>query len=63
MRRIFLLWPMSLTLFVIPAQAYKHKSEAELAQMTPAQRVNVFVEENVHHRYNLDDDSEVWTHL
>jgi hypothetical protein len=33
----------------------EHKSEAELAQMTPAQRVDAWVEEQVHHRYDLDD--------
>ena len=38
------------------AHAYKHKTEAELAQMTPAQRVDEFAEERIHHRYDVLDD-------
>ncbi|HYG78946.1 MAG TPA: hypothetical protein VD861_01080 [Pyrinomonadaceae bacterium] len=41
---------------VIRAQPYRHKSEAEIARMTPAQRVDEWVNEQVHHRYDLDDD-------
>src|SRR5919199_3908979 len=58
MKSITLLWLMGFTLFVVPVQAYKHKSEAELAQMTPAQRVDEWVNEQVHHRYDLEDDHE-----
>jgi hypothetical protein len=32
-----------------------HKSEAELARMTPAQRVDEWVSEQVRHRYDLSD--------
>ncbi len=42
--------------FVIHAQRYKHKSEAEIARMTPAQQVDEWVNEQVHHRYDLSDD-------
>ena len=37
-------------------QKYKHKSEAEIARLTPAQRVEEWVNEQVHHRYDVLDD-------
>lgn len=40
------------------AQRYKHKSEADIARMTPAQRVDEWVGEQVHHRYDLEDEHE-----
>jgi hypothetical protein len=40
---------------VVYARAYKHKSESEIAQMTPAQRVDEWVNEQVHHRYDVLD--------
>lgn len=55
---IFLLWLTSFATFAIPAPAYKHKSEAEIARMTPAQRVDEWVNEQVHHRFDLDDDHD-----
>jgi hypothetical protein len=42
----------------LPAQEYRHKSESELARMTPAQRVDEWVGEQVHHRYDLEDEHE-----
>lgn len=42
--------------FVVHAEPYKHKSEAEIARMTPAQRVDEWVNEQVHHRFDLEDD-------
>jgi hypothetical protein len=39
--------------------AYKHKSEAELEQMTPAQRVDEIAKEQAYHKYNLDDQSQL----
>ena len=35
---------------------YWHKSEPEIARMTPAQRVEEWVNEQVYHRFDLDDD-------
>lgn len=37
------------------SQRYKHKSEAELERMTPAQRFDEWVNEQVYHRYDLED--------
>lgn len=34
---------------------YKHKSEAELERMAPAQRFDEWVNEQVYHRYDLED--------
>lgn len=41
---------------IIHGEKYKHKSEGEIARMTPAQRVDEWVNEQVHHRYDLSDD-------
>ena len=39
---------------------YKHKSEDQIARMTPAQRVDEYVNEDVHHRFDvLDEQSEL----
>ncbi len=38
------------------ADQQKHKSEAEIINMTPAPRVDEWVNEQVHHRFDLDDD-------
>jgi hypothetical protein len=43
---------------VFAARWYRHKSEAELARMTPAQRVDEWVNEQVRHGSDLDDDHE-----
>jgi hypothetical protein len=40
---------------IIHGQKYKHKSEAEIVGMTPAQRVDEWVNEQVHHRYDVLD--------
>lgn len=37
-------------------QRHKHKSEAEILRMTPAERVEEWVNEQVSHRYDLSDD-------
>lgn len=55
---VILLLLMSFAPRALAAQEYRHKSEAEIARLTPAQRVNEWVEEQVHHRYDLDDDHE-----
>jgi hypothetical protein len=47
---------MSFSSLVLPAPKYRHKSEAEIARMTPAQRVDEWVDEHVYHRYDLEDD-------
>jgi hypothetical protein len=38
------------------AGSQKHKTEAEIINMTPAARVDEWVNEEVGHQYNLDDD-------
>ncbi len=53
---VILLWLMSSALSMPAGPKYKHKAEAEIAGMTPARRVDEWVEEHVHHRYELDDD-------
>lgn len=51
---------MSFAPFVIHAQKYKHKSEAEIAQMTPGQRVDQYADEQAYHKYDvLDEHSEL----
>ena len=50
---ILLLCIICFASFTIHAQ--KHKSEAALAAMTPTQRVDEWVNEQVHHRYDLSD--------
>lgn len=54
---ILLLCLMIFSPFVIHAQLfYKHKSEAKIAQMTPAQRVDEWNKEYLNHRYNVLDE-------
>lgn len=53
---IILLWLMSSAAIALPAPKYKHKPEEEIARMTPAQRVDEWCNEQVHHRFDLDDD-------
>lgn len=51
---------MCLTTFApFAAHAYKHKSEAEIAQMTPAQRVDEWVNEYVYHRFDLHEQKDL----
>ncbi len=40
------------------AQKYKHKSEAEIAAMTPAQKVDEWVNEEVHHEKYWETDKQ-----
>lgn len=57
---ILLLCLMSFAPFVIQAQKYQHKSEAEIAAMTPAQRVDEYADEQAYHKYDvLDEHSEL----
>lgn len=53
---IFLLGLMSLAPLVVHAQKYKHRSEVEITGMTPAQRVDEWANEEVHHRYDVLDE-------
>jgi hypothetical protein len=55
---ILLLWLTSFTSFALPAQKYRHKSEAQIASLTPAQRVDEWVNELVYHRFDLSDEHE-----
>lgn len=55
MKSIFLL--LCLIIFApFAAHAYKHKSAAEIAQMTPAQRIDEYADEQVYHGFNFDDE-------
>lgn len=56
MKPTILLWLVSFAPFLIPAPGYKHKSETEIAQLTPAQRVDEYAEEQAHHKYDLADE-------
>jgi hypothetical protein len=48
---------MSFVPHAAQAQWYRHKSEAQIAAMTPAQRVDEYVKESIkHYRNALDDD-------
>jgi len=51
-----LLWLMSFAPYLV--QWYKHKSETEIARMTPAQLVDEWVKEQVHHRYDVLDEQD-----
>ncbi len=53
---ILLLWLMSFASFGIHEPKYKHKSEAEIARMTPAQRVDEYAEEQAYHKYDFLDE-------
>ncbi len=55
MKPIILLLLMSFAPFATLAPVGKHKPEAEIARMTPAQRVDEWVNEQVHHRYDFLD--------
>jgi hypothetical protein len=44
---------------MIYPQKYKHKSEAEIAAMTPSQRVDEWVNEQLHHQPSLSDDYDL----
>jgi hypothetical protein len=46
---------MNFSTFVIHAQKYRHKSEAEIKSMTPTQRVDEWVNEQVYHRFDVSD--------
>jgi hypothetical protein len=53
---IVLLIVLGLSVPVAVAEKYRHKSEAEIARLTPAQRVDEWVNEQVYHRYNVSDE-------
>jgi hypothetical protein len=55
-RIVLLLCLISFAPSVIHAGWYRHKSEAEIARMTPAQRVDEWVNEQLHHRYDVLDE-------
>jgi hypothetical protein len=44
---------------VVKTDLQKHKPEAEIINMTPAARVDEWVNEQVHHRFDLDDDQSI----
>lgn len=53
---IILLGLMSFTPWAPAAPMIKHKSEAELISLTPAARVDEWVNEQVNHEFDLDDE-------
>jgi hypothetical protein len=56
---IILLCLMSFATWALPAPKYQHKSEAEIISMTPDSRVDEWVNEQVRHQFDLDDDQSV----
>jgi len=57
---ILFLCLISFAPFTVQAAKYRHKSEAEIAQMTPAQRVDEYADEQAYHKYDvLDEHSEL----
>ena len=53
---IFLLWFISLSGTLFAQSAFRHKSEAEIAQMTPSQRVIEYCEDYVYHGSHFPND-------
>lgn len=53
---VLLLWVSCLTPTVLPAPVYQHKSEAAIARMTPAERVEEYAEEQARHKYDVSDE-------
>lgn len=57
---ITLVWLLTFPGFVNSCAQYRHKSEAEIAAMTPAQRVDEYANEQAYHKYDvLDDQSQL----
>jgi hypothetical protein len=54
-RQLFLLWVVGFGGFVDACAQYRHRSEAEIAAMTPAQRVDEYANEQEYHKYNASD--------
>ncbi len=52
---ILLLSLIGFAAIAVPAGGYKHKSEAEIKALTPSQRVDEWVNEQVHHRHDVLD--------
>ena len=58
--RLFLLCVLGLWPFVDTCAQYRHKSEAEIAATTPAQRVDEYADEQAYHKYDyLDQQYEL----
>lgn len=43
------------------AQWYRHKSEAKIAAMSPAERVGEWIKEHEHHKYDVSDEQRMLT--
>src|SRR5436190_7962399 len=57
---IIILWLISYVPFAALESDYTHKSEAEIAAMTPAQRVDEYADEQAYHKYDyLDQQHEL----
>lgn len=48
--------PVGFVSLMTPGNRYRHKSETEIAGLTPAQRVDEFAAEQAHHKYDVLDD-------
>ncbi len=55
MKPVILLWLLSFASVGLSAPQYRHKSEAAIARMTPAQRVDEWANEQIHHQPSLSD--------
>lgn len=55
-RQLFVLWVISFGGFVDACAQYGHKLEAEIAAMTPAQRVEEYANEQAYHKYVVLDE-------
>lgn len=56
MKPMILLWLLGLAPFAVQAEGYRHKTESEIARMTPAERVDEFAEEQANHKYDFLDE-------
>lgn len=54
-KRLFLLWLFTVVPFVDGCAQYRHKSEAEIAAMTPAQRIDEYANEQAFHKFDILD--------
>src|SRR6266404_8660688 len=54
-RHLFILLVFSSCTIVDACAQYRHKAEADIAAMTPAQRVDEYADEQAYHKYDLLD--------
>ena len=59
MIRLLLFCFLSFAPMVEACAQYRHKSEAEIAAMTPTQRVDEYANEQAYHQFNFPDEQVV----